>query len=119
MKLYIFLFITIVIIIIFTSLRCNCRENFYSPASDRYNKLNMHYLTPIQKTSLNTCKKYYNIEDYPVNAAQLPWYKSWGLSNNEQFMCFVDEHLNRKCTWVCPSKQKKMDNTCKDKDNYL
>ena len=65
---------------------------------------NIYHLTPYQSTTLSlNYKKPNYLNYYPQNIKQKPWYNQW-TNNKNQFLCFLDPHLNRKCIWTCPNK---------------
>lgn len=65
---------------------------------------NIYYLTPYQSTTLSTNYNTSNyLLKYPSNINQKPWFKPWTNGKN-QFLCYLDKHLNRRCIWTCPNK---------------
>lgn len=41
-----------------------------------------------------------DINENMINYSQTPWCKKWSATNN-QFVCGVNKHLQRKCSWIC------------------
>ena len=64
---------------------------------------NIYDLTPSQSTTLSSNYNNSNyIFKYPSNISQNPWFKTWTNEKN-QFLCYLDKHLNRRCIWTCPN----------------
>ena len=72
-------------------------KNYYPPF-----RTNIYNLSPMQVTTLNThnCNNIKPIYYYPKHFYQKPWYIKWN-NNSNNFYCFIDKHLNRKCIWNC------------------
>ena len=65
---------------------------------------NIYKLTPYQSTTLSTNYNTSNhLLKYPSNINQKPWFKTWTNEKN-QFLCYLDKHLTRRCIWTCPNK---------------
>lgn len=39
-------------------------------------------------------------KEYMINYSQTPWFDKWNNGKNK-FICCIDKHLNRKCSWKC------------------
>ena len=65
---------------------------------------NIYQLTPYQSTTLSTNYNTSNhLFKYPSNINQKPWFKTWTNEKN-QFLCYLDKHLTRRCIWTCPKQ---------------
>lgn len=65
---------------------------------------NIYNLAPFQATTLSSNYNIPNyINKYPQNITQKSYHSEWSNGKN-QFLCYIDKHLNRKCIWVCPNK---------------
>ena len=56
----------------------------------------LNHLAPIYP------KKLINSKDSNKITEQLPWCKPWKNRKNE-FRCYINKHLQRKCYWSCQS----------------
>ena len=45
-----------------------------------------------------------DINEHMINYSQTPWYQKWYATNNN-FVCSVNKHLQRKCSWICDETQ--------------
>ena len=80
-----------------------CSKSYILPINRKI-YTNIYNLTPFQSTTLSTNYNRQNyLYNYPKNISQKPWYKPWTNGKN-QFLCYLDPHLNRKCIWTCPNK---------------
>ena len=41
-----------------------------------------------------------DINENMVNYSQTPWCNKW-LNTSNKFVCGVNKHLQRKCSWIC------------------
>ena len=69
------------------------------------NNTNIYRLAPFDATSLNfndfnKLDSLNKMQEYPNNMQQKLWCENWTNKNNN-FYCFIDKHLNRKCLWSC------------------
>ena len=108
---YNYLIIFVFILILFYINNKNEKENFDNiymsqPLSKKYPyNTNIYELAPSIATSLGAYPLYekdamVKMNKYPKNMQQRPWCSSWSNQSN-QFYCFIDKHLNRKCWWSC------------------
>ena len=70
-------------------------KNYYPPF-----RTNIYNLAPMHVTTLSTnnCNNIKPIFYYPKKFYQKPWYVKWN-NNSNNYYCFIDKHLNRKCIW--------------------
>lgn len=78
----------------------NISNNVYN-----LNNRNIYKLAPFDATSLNfndfnKLESLNKMQEYPNNMQQKLWCENWTNKNNN-FYCFIDKHLNRKCLWSC------------------